>query len=262
MDVKDPPESRNEKAQELRNNNTTNTNRDQQQHGDASSLSHKVRLLMRRVPHPVAIITASDRRAPSRDGNKKPIFRGMTVSSFNTVTLTPEPVVSFNVRRPSETLNALQSSGRFLVHLLAPSAATAKLARDFSRGNENLQLYQQGRMGEFEFGGIINYGDDGDDHGALPILRRNKKNDHSKETLLAQDSESVIDFPFIFECKYLPQQAIQVYDHTIVLGSVVRVIEPQQQRQQQDKKKEEEESTDFFCLTYADTRFWKMGDQI
>lgn len=240
---------------------------------------------MRRVPHPVAIITASDRRALPPDSNKKPIFRGMTVSSFNTVTLSPEPVVSFNVRRPSETLNALQSSGRFLVHLLAPSAATAKLARDFSRGNENLQLYQKGGMGEFEFGGV-NYGDDNEEE-PLPILRRNNKktknNENSKGTLLAQESESesesVIDFPFIFECKYLPQQAIQVYDHTIVLGSVVRVIEQQHQHQhqqpqpqpqpqsttgiqQQNKIKEKEEGNEFFCLTYADTRFWKMGDQI
>ncbi|KAL1964330.1 hypothetical protein VTN77DRAFT_7015 [Rasamsonia byssochlamydoides] len=258
------PESGNERKQP-----GNNSKRDQEGEKDAATLSHQVRLLMRRVPHSVAIITAADRCTPPQG---KPIFRGMTVSSFNTVTLDPEPVVSFNVRRPSETLNALQSSGRFLVHLLAPSAATAKLARDFSRGNEYLQLYKDG-LGEFEFGVITPWQQQQqttttDECDYLPILRRNSRSQGGKD--FAQE-ELVVDFPFIFECKYLPQQAIQVHDHTIVLGSVVRVLEqPQLQRQltagdadddsssQLPKKKEDND----FCLTYADTRFWKMGEQI
>jgi flavin reductase (DIM6/NTAB) family NADH-FMN oxidoreductase RutF len=229
---------------------------------------------MRRVPHPVAIITASDNHsvhASSQDDEKPPLFRGMTVSSFNTVTLHPEPVVSFNVRRPSETLNALQSSGRFLVHLLTPSAATAKLARDFSRGNEHLQLYKQG-LGEFEFGALLpasrttaNNKEILPPLPALPILRRNNENGN----LAQQQQESVIDFPFIFECEYLPEQTIQIHDHTIVLGSVIRVLEQELQPQQQiisgnsSSQQEQQAGKDSsFCLTYADARFWKTGDEV
>lgn len=270
--MKDAPDSSNEKKEQ---GNSSNEEFEE----DAASLSHQVRLLMRRVPHPVAIITASDRHV-SQD---KPIFRGMTVSSFNTVTLSPEPIVSFNVRRPSETLNALQSSGRFLVHLLAPSVATAKLARDFSRGNENLQFYKQG-LKEFEFG-VLPASQNATNDGSLllPILRR--RNTMGRELAQEQheEQEPVIDFPFIFECKYLPQQAIEIHDHTIVLGSVIRVLQRPQQHPQrtrgqiqlatgQNKRSDGGSSLSSssqlrkddngFCLTYADTRFWKMGDQI
>ena len=96
---------------------------------------------MRRVPYPVAIITATD---PSGRPDTS-AFRGMTVSSFNTVTLSPRPVISFNVRRPSETLNALLASRRTFDHkvqVLFPTTKSREHAqRVFHRVRKGAERY-------------------------------------------------------------------------------------------------------------------------
>lgn len=220
------------------------------------SLSTQVRLLMRRVPYPVAIITATDPHvyASSNKDNANDAYRGMTVSSFSTVTLHPEPIVSFNVRRPSETLTALLSSRRFLVHLLAPGGATAALARDFSRGNRHHDTSViTGKEAEFEYvphdafpGTSESEGEDkGKGCDILPLLRSKTK---------TQSADISLETPFVLECALHPNQ-MEVYDHTIVLGRVVRTIIPQQQQQSEDRDNS-------LCLTYADTRFWGMGSEI
>ncbi|KAJ5505460.1 FMN-binding split barrel-like protein [Penicillium expansum] len=213
------------------------------------SISDQVRLLMRRVPYPVAIITATDPSGPENTTS----FRGMTVSSFSTVTLTPHPVISFNVRRPSETLNALLASGRFLVHLLAPGPATATLARDFSKGNVTLAAMLKGH-GEFEFAALPTENDEGLPQRPLPILKRRA------EAAAANDG---VDFPFVFECTLHPEK-IDVQDHSIVLGTVVRAIEGSASvsPQGQDGKVLDEHSPERLCLAYANTKFWKMGGEL
>ncbi|GAD97837.1 oxidoreductase, putative [Paecilomyces variotii No. 5] len=233
---------------------------------EPSSLSDQVRFLMRQVPHPVAIITATDPDCPNADE----AYRGMTVSSFNTVTLYPEPVISFNVKRPSETLHALQTSGYFHVHLLAPSEETAKLARDFSRGNNNLQISRG--EGQFEFSSCSGLNSEST-QGPPVLQRKNDNNDNNKNELAPKDLEeekslaleSAVDFPFIFECRAHPQK-IEVYDHTIVLGTVVRTLRhPAAGRRDVNGKirdGNDPHSTEDLCLTYADTRFWKMGEVI
>ncbi|QKX55590.1 uncharacterized protein TRUGW13939_02684 [Talaromyces rugulosus] len=198
---------------------------------------------MRRVPHPVAIITTTSADSTSNP-NPNSTPRGMTVSSFNTVTLHPKPVISFNVHHPSETLLALQSSSRFLVHLLAPGAAAARLARDFARGNENLEL------GDFEW----------DCYKILPRLRRRRKRQQHSSQGKEKDEEKEEDFSFVLECQYLPDKTIQVYDHMIVLGTVEKVLSASP-RSSTDIDTKNHKRHDF-CLTYADTRFWKMGEQV
>ncbi|KAJ5961631.1 hypothetical protein N7501_006572 [Penicillium viridicatum] len=215
----------------------------------STSISDQVRLLMRRVPYPVAIITATDPSGPEDTTS----FRGMTVSSFSTVTLTPHPVISFNVRRPSETLNALLASGRFLVHLLAPGQATATLARDFSKGNVTLAAMLKGH-GEFEFAALPTENEEGHPQRPLPILKRRA------EAVATNDG---VDFPFVFECTLHPQK-IDVHDHSIVLGTVVRAIEGSGSVSVQgyDGKVLDEHLPDRLCLAYANTKFWKMGGEL
>ncbi|CAB59887.1 NAD reductase Coq12 [Schizosaccharomyces pombe] len=70
------------------------------------------RLLMRRFAQPVVIITSG-----FADGHRA----GMTASSFTPVSLTPNPVISFNIKIPSRTANAIQQSNRVIVHLLSSS---------------------------------------------------------------------------------------------------------------------------------------------
>ncbi|KAJ5779682.1 FMN-binding split barrel-like protein [Penicillium paradoxum] len=213
----------------------------------STSISDQVRLLMRRVPYPVAIITATDPSGPEDTTS----FRGMTVSSFSTVTLTPHPVISFNVRRPSETLNALLASRRFLVHLLAPGPATATLARDFSKGNNTLAAILSGH-GEFEFAALPTTNEEGLSQKPLPILKRRGES-------AAADTRA--DFPFVFECALHPQK-IDVQDHSIVLGTVVRAIEGSESVLTQDGAELNEHSPEHLCLTYANTKFWKMGGEL
>lgn len=219
---------------------------------------------MRRVPYPVAIITATDPHAPEDRA-----FRGMTVSSFNTVTLNPEPVISFNVRRPSETLNAIVSSGRFLVHLLAPSDTTATLARDFSKGNNHLAILTG--EGEFEF--IAHYPDNiSEGTRPLPVLRRKGQTANTTTTNPTTPQQTMtpehISFPFVFECRLHPQN-IEVHDHAIVLGTVTRTLREQHplmgnpdDYHDLHQKGEKARSARDLCLTYANTRFWKMGHEI
>ncbi|KAF5861340.1 hypothetical protein ETB97_000377 [Aspergillus alliaceus] len=209
----------------------------------ALSLSDQVRLLMRRVPYPVAIITATDPHEPLDQA-----FRGMTVSSFNTVSLYPEPAISFNVRRPSETLSALQSSKRFLVHLLAPNRTTAALARDFSKGNHNLTIVSG--KGDFEF--TPHPSASGEEATRpLPLLRR-------KQIADAPEGNSLSDIPFVFECQLHPQE-IEVNDHTIVVGTVVKVLSDHLTSPEAIANAH---SVTDLCLTYANTRFWEMGHEI
>ncbi|KAJ9220461.1 hypothetical protein DTO169C6_7205 [Paecilomyces variotii] len=233
--------------------NSSPSNEEEEQ--SSPSLSDQVRFLMRQVPHPVAIITATDPNSPTANE----AYRGMTVSSFNTVTLYPEPVISFNVKRPSETLHALQTSGHFHVHLLAPSEATAKLARDFSRGNNNLQIVKG--EGGFEFFSDSGSETTGQGRGP-PVLQRRRKDNSNKD----ENDSAVIDFPFIFECRAHPQK-IEVYDHTIVLGTVVRTLRhPAAGRRGgisgNARDDDDPHSKEDLCLTYADTRFWKMGEVV
>ncbi|PGH11647.1 hypothetical protein AJ79_04787 [Helicocarpus griseus UAMH5409] len=228
-----------------------------------SPISNQVRLLMRRVPHPVAIITSTDPTCRTA----KSALRGMTVSSFNTVTLYPEAIVSFNVKLPSETFNAITTSSRFLVHLLAPTHETARLARDFARGNANV-MQEDEEQRFFKFVPIRNgtSGCEGNDGVSSSILDGepprlalvNPAEEAGRgEGSGGRTTTATTDyFPFIFECEYLPQSA-RVGNHVIVLGKVVNIIRQQEAAENEDAHRPEQ-----LCLSYADTRFWKMGENI
>ncbi|EER45412.1 putative oxidoreductase [Histoplasma capsulatum H143] len=219
---------------------------------------------MRRVPHPVAIITSTDPRSPTA----QTAFRGMTVSSFNTVTLYPETIVSFNVKLPSETFNAIDASSRFLVHLLAPTNTTARLARDFSQGNAKIMRADESAT-FFQFVPMSG-GDGGREPPRLVLLNNAKKDGESSlptEARRVDGSGSSVTpapvatadyFPFIFECRYL-SQSVKVGNHVIVLGRVVKVI---CQEAAGTSDSGETYSPEHLCLTYADTRFWKIGETI
>lgn len=103
------------------------------------SLSEPLRHLMRSLPAPIVVLTTT---LPATDTSKdkKAHYRGMTLSSFTTLTLTPEPIVTFNIRstptEPSRTLAALEQSHNLLVHLLEDTAEGAGIAHGFTRGNE------------------------------------------------------------------------------------------------------------------------------
>jgi flavin reductase (DIM6/NTAB) family NADH-FMN oxidoreductase RutF len=71
-----------------------------------------VRGIMRKVPQPVVVVTTSKPDDPN-------YRRGITVASFTSVCLHPEPLVSFCVRTPSRASELLHSSGSMVLNMLA-----------------------------------------------------------------------------------------------------------------------------------------------
>ena len=72
--------------------------------------SNRFRSLMRCVPHALTILSSvPERGAPPR---------GLLVSSFNSVTISPIPYVSFNIKVPSSTLDAVDASRHFTASII------------------------------------------------------------------------------------------------------------------------------------------------
>ncbi|KAF2129828.1 hypothetical protein P153DRAFT_396167 [Dothidotthia symphoricarpi CBS 119687] len=100
-------------------------------HLETQQLQTQVRTLMRKVPGSVAIITVAS--LDPTTGKHVPM--GVAVSSLSTVTLDP-PTISFNLKHPSQTLDAIRASkGLFRVHFLAAERGGANMVDLFCRGN-------------------------------------------------------------------------------------------------------------------------------
>ena len=107
------------------------------------SLSEELRMAMRKVAYPIAVVTSAPISANgSQDGKleqsssiRRKNLRGLLVSSFNTVTLKPEPYISFNVKLPSRTWDAITQSKEFMVHLMWSHTVAQKFAPGLSTGN-------------------------------------------------------------------------------------------------------------------------------
>jgi len=163
-------------------------------------LSSRLRQLMRIMPHSVVVATAT---APAPDRGTPPSYKGMTVSSFTTLTLTPQPIITFNIRKPSSTLDAIQGSGQFLIHILAATQSGASVADAFTKGNV-ANVFRSPAFTVLKTRG-------GSASGVDPPL------------LAAEGITQVL------RCDVLngnQQGLVDVGDHTLVLAKVVSIIEP------------------------------------
>ena len=98
---------------------------------------------MRQVPHPLTVIVSQ----PTT--NKSHSSSGLLVSSFNTVTLTPDPYVSFNLKLPSSTFEAIKESKRFTASAIAAvDTAKAFLNNGKGTGTDGLKdiVEDEGRL--------------------------------------------------------------------------------------------------------------------
>ncbi|KAI4595056.1 hypothetical protein KJ359_007309 [Pestalotiopsis sp. 9143b] len=75
---------------------------------------------------------------PTVPDSLKPVPRAMTVGSFTSLGVEPVPRVIFNVNLPSKTWNAIKSSRRFNIHVLADNTHGARLAQHYSRGRSRI----------------------------------------------------------------------------------------------------------------------------
>ncbi|ORZ25293.1 flavin reductase like domain-domain-containing protein [Absidia repens] len=80
-----------------------------------------VRMMMRKVPQPVVVVTTSQQDDPTHR-------RGITVSSFTSLCLHPEPMVSFCVRIPSRASDLLHASGSMVVNMLSQEQVPQSIA--------------------------------------------------------------------------------------------------------------------------------------
>lgn len=105
-------------------------------------MSTQIRSIMRQIPaHVVALTTAIPNN--KRSGVADP-YRGMVMSSFNTVSLDPVPIISFNIKMPSHTLDALKMSRQFFIHFLAANSVGKSIAEDLSKPQECQTAFKGG----------------------------------------------------------------------------------------------------------------------
>lgn len=219
---------------------------------------------MRLFPHSVVVCTSTDTHthAHSSQPHKphKPTMRGMTMSSFTCLGLSPSPIVSFNITHPSRTLDALRASRRFNIHILTDDIAGAAIADWMTRGNsEGPEKVFKGL--ESECGCVVANQEDLNmcrDYGEAPLL----------------DGDGVL---YIMRCRVLEEPMeglIPVRDHVIVLGEIEEIVEGLGVRRGAeegeevnsldpvDPEKSEGEDRDGyqFGLVYADRRYRQLGN--
>jgi hypothetical protein len=184
----------------------------------------------------------------------------MTLSSFASVALSPEPVVTFNIRCPSSTLQAISYAKQFFIHILDASPEGARIADAFTKGNGQGesstlgQVFEQGVadgifvvMTEWVSGGTGHE----DKHIALPRLSGNGvgkvlrcelfKNIQPGKSMKVKDSYGQVK----------PTKGlIAVGDHVLVLGRVVEIL---------DREDKDGEGQREYGLSYVDGAYRPVG---
>ncbi|KAL2269105.1 hypothetical protein VTJ83DRAFT_3951 [Remersonia thermophila] len=245
-------------------------------------LSEQLRTVMRLLSHSVVVCTAthpgagestapaiqhsaasssSSSASPSLPSHPTP--RAMTMSSFTSLALAPTPLVSFNIAVPSRTLDAVATSKRFNVHVLADDAAGASLADWFAGGNADPDtdpdLDVAGNMDGAGAGPRRKLGvfDRLVMEGAVRVVNgcgaSKSEGDPSAAAAPILEGDGVL---YVLRCRLLEDGPsgglVRVRDHVIVLGEVLEIIEGTGAHKETDK----------FGLLYADRRYRQLGQCI
>jgi flavin reductase (DIM6/NTAB) family NADH-FMN oxidoreductase RutF len=194
---------------------------------------------MRSIPHAVVVLTTTTKTS------KPPysVYRGMTLSSFTTLTLTPSPIVTFNIRQPSRTLNAIKKSKHFLIHILSATASGARVADAFTKGND-ADVFARDDCFRVQ----------------KEVLKENGSSYPGLE-LPRLEADGVLK---VLRCEVLDaglskdriSGLVQVGDHVLLLAKVHEILEATKSSNEDEAK---EASNGLF---YADGRYRKVGDVI
>jgi flavin reductase (DIM6/NTAB) family NADH-FMN oxidoreductase RutF len=184
---------------------------------------------MRLLPHSVVVCTSAATTADSTT----PVPRGMTMSSFTSLSLRPTPLVTFNIATPSRTLDAMSRSRQFNIHILSGDVAGARVADWFRKGNaDDLGVFEANNLRD-ECGCEV-VGKEMSSTTAAPLLK----------------GPGVL---FALRCCLLGDEParglVRVRDHVIVLAEIVDIIEGQGDKSKQDG----------FGLAYADRLYRQLG---
>ena len=171
-------------------------------HTASPDLTEAVRTHMRRVPQPVTIVTSSN-TSTHPDGHPDG-WHGATISSFNTVSLHPAPIISFNIRKISSTYDAIEASGKLWVHFLTQTPSAIDLADRFA---------QWDKPNPFR---------------SLLLVRRDKDTDTEELNLKVpmihnERSSTPRRIAFILECEYMKDKTVAIGDHVVLFATVTEV---------------------------------------
>lgn len=185
------------------------------------------RSVMRLLPSSVVVCTSADAES---------IPRGMTMSSFTSLSLHPVPLITFNIALPSRTLEAIAQSREFNIHVLSGDGEGARVADWFRRGNASDRgVFEAGRMRDGCGCEAVQQGQEG--RGAAPLLR-------GKGVLYG------------LKCKLLDDEPnrglVRARDHVVVLAEVREITEG----------RGEQPGQEVFGLAYADRRYRQLGATI
>ncbi|KAK6005621.1 hypothetical protein QM012_007263 [Aureobasidium pullulans] len=166
----------------------------QQPEQDSANIKDLYKYTMRSVPSSVVVLTTK----VSSSAADIDSFRGMTVSSLSSVTLDPEPIVSFSIRGPSRTLDCITAGQPFVVNFLSDRPIGARIADLFSKPHDHpSQPFH--------------------DLKAATLANIYAENDHSAPELGGRN------IPARFTCELLPGKSIDVGDHTVIFARVTNV---------------------------------------
>ena len=159
-------------------------------------LTEVVRTKMRRVPQPVTIVTSSNTETHP-DGHPDG-WHGATISSFNTVSLHPRPIISFNIRKISSTYVAIRASGKLWVHFLTQTPSAIDLADRFAQWDK-----------PNPFRSLVRKDDDTELNLKVPMIYNERS--------------SLMRIAFILECEYMKDKTVAIGDHVVLFAAVTEV---------------------------------------
>ncbi|KAI5795724.1 flavin reductase like domain-containing protein [Geopyxis carbonaria] len=216
-----------------------------------SPVSAALRQTMRLLPHPVIILTApapptsssptstststtsTSSNAPTSTSSTSasanstpPPGVGITLSTLTCLSLSPHPLITFNIKTPSRTSAAMHSTHTFTAHILSPSPHSAHLANAFAQ-------LGAGAAGKRDVWAEIDGGGRVRDERGVPVLGVQE----GVLTRLVCETETVVT----------------VADHEIWVGRVVRV---------EGVGAGGEVQEGVYGLMYANRRFRKVGGEV
>ncbi|KAF2144558.1 uncharacterized protein K452DRAFT_143685 [Aplosporella prunicola CBS 121167] len=185
------------------------------------------RSLMRHVPSGVVVITSRSALGDSHKAKRASLSRAraMTVSSFTTVSLDPTAIVSFNIKVPSSTWDAIRGLQQLRIHFLTASRLGATIANTFSknRGTEAFEeAIQQGIAVGVPGSVQTSWNTLGGFGGKTIIENFNFKRRRITNTGEINHSTHLHGKAIYaaLDCKLLEDKCVYIHDHVIVVAEV------------------------------------------
>ena len=202
---------------------------------DESDRIEHVKTALRALTNPIVLVVATLRH----DGESSEVeeLRGVTVSSLTSVTLDRRPIVSFNLRLPSRTWDAIESNRTISLSFLTATPEAAAVANVFTKPHDNPDdAFRELRRLGYEATGRFG-------EGARRLVKV-ANNDQIAGTVYCTMAANV-----------LRDNSVSIRDHVIVVAEVTHILltEPSIQRAEAGKA---------FGLAYGNREYRRAGEVI